>query len=76
MLAEIQSIGALPGEGHIPGYPNLKLHSGQSIFQLYVEAGLISGYHPLHDEKGLDKLLETNWVEAFFANEPFEALRR
>ncbi|XP_035710331.1 anoctamin-10 [Folsomia candida] len=75
VLAEIQSIGALPGEGHIPGYPNLKLHSGQSIFQLYVEAGLISGYHPLHDEKGLDKLLETNWVEAFFANEPFEALR-
>ncbi|KAK8731231.1 hypothetical protein OTU49_007498, partial [Cherax quadricarinatus] len=67
---ELDAIRAKQEEGHVPGYPGIKLFPGQSLVDVYLAEELILQMFPLHDRQVLDSLA-TQWYRAIFQTAPF-----
>lgn len=70
---ELDAIRAKQEEGHIPGYPQIHIHPGQSLISVYLAEELITDMFSLHDRQVLDSLA-TRWYKAIFQMAPFERL--
>ncbi|XP_042211226.1 anoctamin-10-like isoform X2 [Homarus americanus] len=71
---ELDAIRAKQEEGHVPGYPEIKLFPGQSLVGVYLAEELISDMFPLHDRQALDSLA-SQWYRVIFQTAPFEEIR-
>nr|XP_053648258.1 anoctamin-10-like [Cherax quadricarinatus] len=71
---ELDAIRAKQEEGHVPGYPGIKLFPGQSLVDVYLAEELILQMFPLHDRQVLDSLA-TQWYRAIFQTAPFQEIR-
>ncbi|KAK7084474.1 hypothetical protein SK128_012412 [Halocaridina rubra] len=67
---ELDSIRAKQEEGHVPGYPQILLHPGESIISVYLAEELITDMFPLHDRQVLESLAN-KWYKAIFQIAPF-----
>ncbi|XP_069157510.1 anoctamin-10 isoform X2 [Procambarus clarkii] len=71
---ELDAIRAKQEEGHVPGYPEIKLFPGQSLVGVYLAEELIVDMFPLHDRQALETLAG-HWYRAIFQTAPFEEIR-
>ncbi|XP_071538291.1 anoctamin-10 isoform X2 [Panulirus ornatus] len=71
---ELDAIRAKQEEGHVPGYPEIKLFPGQSIVSVYLAEELVTAMYPLHDRQALESL-SSSWYKAFFQAAPYENMR-
>ncbi|XP_063611277.1 anoctamin-10-like isoform X1 [Penaeus indicus] len=70
---QLDAIRAKQEEGHVPGYPDIKLFPGQSLVSVYLAEDLITDMFPLHDRQVLENLA-TRWYKAIFQAASFGSL--
>ncbi|ROT73584.1 Anoctamin-10 [Penaeus vannamei] len=71
---QLDAIRAKQEEGHVPGYPEIKLFPGQSLVSVYLAEDLITDMFPLHDRQVLENLA-SRWYKAIFQAASFEEIR-
>ncbi|KAK8397348.1 hypothetical protein O3P69_004806 [Scylla paramamosain] len=71
---ELDSLRAKQEEGHVPGYPGIKLYPGQPLLSVYLEEQLITDLFPLHDRQVLENLA-SDWYKAIFQGAPLDRIR-
>lgn len=71
---ELDALRAKQEEGHVPGYPAVKLYPGQPLMNVYLEEQLITDLFPLHDRQVLESLA-SDWYKAIFQGAPLDRIR-